>query len=68
MKTTKAAQSVSLVILVPFVGIIISQASSSISLGIGMTAIMGAVILLIDIMLFCFISKHFKSETLLISK
>lgn len=33
MKSTKAAQSVSLVILVPLIGIIVSQASSSISLG-----------------------------------
>lgn len=68
MKSTKSAQSVSLVILVPIIGVIVSQASSSISLGIGMIAIMGTVIFIIDIVLFYFISHHFKSETLLISK
>ncbi len=68
MKTTRAAQSVSLIILVPIIGIIVSQASSSASLGIGMIAIICSVILIIDVVLFCFVSRRFKSEALLINK
>lgn len=68
MKTTKAAQSVSLLILVPIIGIIVSQASSSASLGTGMIAIIGVVILLIDIVLFYLVSRRFQGETLLINK
>jgi ABC-2 type transport system permease protein len=68
VKTTKSAQSVSLLVIVPIMGMIVYQANDLASLGFGTVILLAVIIFFVDVILFCFITHNFKSETFLIGK
>lgn len=62
VKTSKSAQSVAVVMVLPIMGLIISQAGGVMLFGIKITLLLSLVLIIIDIVIFLIISKKFNRE------
>ncbi|KRM98735.1 ABC transporter permease [Loigolactobacillus rennini] len=62
VKTSKFAQSVAMILILPIIGGLISQASGALLLGTRAMLLISLLLLIIDIIAFLFISKHFNRE------
>lgn len=62
VKTSKSAQSVAMILILPIIGGLISQASGALLLGTRAILLISFLLLIIDIISFLFISKHFNRE------
>lgn len=62
VKTSKSAQSVAMILILPIIGGLISQASGALLLGTPAMLLISLLLLIIDIIAFLFISKHFNRE------
>ncbi|MDG0843978.1 ABC transporter permease [Staphylococcus equorum] len=62
VKTTKSAQSISMVLILPIIGFIVSQASGIILFGTTISLILALIFIILDIILYLMISKTFNRD------
>jgi len=62
VKTSKSAQSVAMILILPIIGSLISQASGVLLFGIQFAVLLATVLAVIDVVLFLFIAKRFNRE------
>ena len=62
VKTSKSAQSISMVLILPIIGFIVSQASGTILFGSTVSLILAIILIVLDIILYLIISKTFNRD------
>lgn len=67
LKNSKSAQGVSMIIVAPIFGMLISQATGVLILGVFETVILIIVLILLDIIVFCVVMKMFNFEKFILN-
>lgn len=62
VKTSKSAQSISMILILPIIGFLISQASGTFLFGPMISIVLTAILIIIDIILYILISKNFNRD------
>lgn len=65
VNTSKSAQSISMILILPIIGFIISQANGAFLFGPMISMVLVAVLIVVDIIVYLTISKRFNSDKLL---
>ncbi|WP_436960511.1 ABC transporter permease subunit [Staphylococcus xylosus] len=62
VKTSKSAQSISMLLILPIIGLIVSQASGTILFGSAVSLILSIILVVLDIILYFIIAKTFNRD------
>ena len=67
VKTSKSAQSVAMLLVAPIFGMIVSQSTGALIIGLKETVILIATLMILSLFLFLFVSKHFDFEKFMLN-